>query len=45
VGDDGREVARFQYELEDDGKIRTNADGTISVTWCCATRTACGSCG
>ena len=24
--------ARFQYEL-DDGKIKTNADGTISVTW------------
>ncbi len=25
--------ARFQYELDDDGKIKTNADGTISVTW------------
>jgi Protein of unknown function (DUF1579) len=25
--------ARFQYELDADGKIRANADGTISVTW------------
>jgi Protein of unknown function (DUF1579) len=25
--------ARFQYELDDEGKIKTNADGTLSVTW------------
>jgi hypothetical protein len=25
--------ARFRYELDDDGKIRTNPDGTISVAW------------
>jgi Protein of unknown function (DUF1579) len=25
--------ARFQYELDDHGKIRTNPDGTISVAW------------
>jgi Protein of unknown function (DUF1579) len=25
--------ARFQYDLDDDGRIRTNADGTISVAW------------
>jgi hypothetical protein len=25
--------ARFQYELDDEGKIRANADGTISVAW------------
>jgi len=26
--------ARFQYELDDEGKIRINADGTITVAWC-----------
>jgi hypothetical protein len=25
--------ARFQYELDEDGTIKVNADGTISVTW------------
>ena len=25
--------ARFQYDLDDDGRIRTNTDGTISVAW------------
>jgi hypothetical protein len=25
--------ARFRYELDDDGRIRTNADGTVSVAW------------
>jgi Protein of unknown function (DUF1579) len=25
--------ARFRYELDEDGKIKTNADGTISVAW------------
>jgi hypothetical protein len=25
--------ARFQFELDDAGKIRTDTDGTISVTW------------
>jgi Protein of unknown function (DUF1579) len=25
--------ARFQYELNDEGKIRTNPDGTITVEW------------
>jgi hypothetical protein len=25
--------ARFQYELDDEGRISTNADGTISVSW------------
>lgn len=25
--------ARFQYELDGDGKVKTNPDGTISVTW------------
>ena len=25
--------ARFQHELDPDGKIKTNADGTISVAW------------
>lgn len=25
--------ARFRYELDDDGKIKTDADGTISVAW------------
>ena len=25
--------ARFQYELDGDGKIKVNADGTISVVW------------
>jgi hypothetical protein len=25
--------ARFQYELDDEGKIKANADGTISVAW------------
>jgi hypothetical protein len=25
--------ARYQYELDADGKIKTNADGTISVAW------------
>ena len=24
---------RFQYELDDDGKVRVNDDGTISVAW------------
>jgi hypothetical protein len=25
--------ARFQYELDDEGRVRANADGTISVAW------------
>jgi Protein of unknown function (DUF1579) len=25
--------ARFQYELVDDGKIKINADGTLTVAW------------
>jgi hypothetical protein len=25
--------ARFQYDLDEDGRIRTNADGTITVAW------------
>lgn len=25
--------ARFQYELDDDGKIKLNPDGTLSVAW------------
>jgi hypothetical protein len=25
--------ARFQYELDDDGRIRINPDGTISISW------------
>lgn len=25
--------ARFQYELDDDGKVKSNADGTVSVAW------------
>jgi Protein of unknown function (DUF1579) len=25
--------ARFQYDLDDEGKIQTNPDGTISVSW------------
>src|SRR5262245_1854201 len=25
--------ARYQYELDEQGKIKTNADGTISVAW------------
>jgi hypothetical protein len=25
--------ARFQYELDDDGKVKLNADGTVSVEW------------
>jgi hypothetical protein len=25
--------ARFQYELDDEGRIKVNADGTISVAW------------
>jgi hypothetical protein len=25
--------ARFQYELDAEGKIKTNADGTSSVAW------------
>jgi hypothetical protein len=25
--------ARFQYDLDEDGKIKTNPDGTISVAW------------
>jgi hypothetical protein len=25
--------ARFQYVLDADGRIKTNADGTISVAW------------
>jgi hypothetical protein len=25
--------ARFRYELDDDGRIRVNADGSISVSW------------
>jgi hypothetical protein len=25
--------ARYQYELDEDGKITTNPDGTISVAW------------
>ena len=25
--------ARFQYELDADGRIRLNADGTVSVAW------------
>lgn len=26
--------ARFQYDLDDAGKVRVNPDGTISVRWC-----------
>ena len=25
--------ARYQYELDDDGKVKVSADGTISVAW------------
>jgi hypothetical protein len=25
--------ARFQYELDDDGKIKVAPDGTITVSW------------
>jgi hypothetical protein len=25
--------ARFAYELDDDGKVKVNPDGTISVDW------------
>jgi hypothetical protein len=25
--------ARFQYELDDEGKVKANADGTITVAW------------
>jgi hypothetical protein len=25
--------ARFEYELDDTGRIKTNRDGSISVTW------------
>jgi hypothetical protein len=25
--------ARFRYDLDDEGRIATNADGTISVAW------------
>jgi hypothetical protein len=25
--------ARFQYDLDEDGKIKTNPDGSISVAW------------
>jgi Protein of unknown function (DUF1579) len=25
--------ARFQYELDDDGKVKLNPDGTLSVSW------------
>jgi len=25
--------ARFQYELDDDGTVRANADGTIGIDW------------
>ena len=25
--------ARFRYDLDDDGRIKTNPDGTISVAW------------
>jgi hypothetical protein len=25
--------ARFQYDMDDEGKIKTNPDGTISVVW------------
>lgn len=25
--------ARYQYVLEEDGRIKTNPDGTISVAW------------
>lgn len=25
--------ARFQYQLDENGKIKTNSDGTVSVTW------------
>jgi Protein of unknown function (DUF1579) len=25
--------ARFQYDLEEDGKIRLNADGSLSIKW------------
>jgi len=25
--------ARFQYELDDDGRIKANPDGTITVAW------------
>jgi hypothetical protein len=34
---DGRLIfvgpARYQYELDGNGKIKTNPDGTISVAW------------
>ena len=26
--------ARFQYELDEDGKIKVNDDGSITVSWC-----------
>src|SRR5918992_5141922 len=29
----GDEPARFQYRLDDDGKVLVNDDGTISVAW------------
>ncbi|HLM29600.1 MAG TPA: hypothetical protein VK360_06740 [Acidimicrobiales bacterium] len=25
--------ARFQYDLDDEGRIRANPDGTVSVAW------------
>jgi Protein of unknown function (DUF1579) len=25
--------ARFQYELDDDGKVKLNPDGSVTVTW------------
>ena len=25
--------ARFRYELDDDGKIQTDADGSVSMAW------------
>jgi hypothetical protein len=25
--------ARFQYDLDNEGKVKTTADGTISVAW------------
>ena len=25
--------ARFRYELDDEGRVRTNLDGTITVDW------------
>jgi Protein of unknown function (DUF1579) len=25
--------ARFQYELDDDGKVKLNADGSLSIAW------------